>query len=224
MKNDISEFNEQLSSLRTSLPGVEVFEQVLADTGVHPENFIDFECAFAAGHLRAHRPGQILDIGSYRHFILGLLAHYEVTTVDVRSRQARLQSETVITCDAKSIALPDASVDAVVTLCAIEHFGLGRYGDSFDPRADTLSLREIIRVLRPGGMCIMTTTITRGKPAIAFNAHRIYTKEWIYSLTAGLTPVDERFYSHRYQRECAYDEVVDIPRLWDVYCGCFIKP
>jgi SAM-dependent methyltransferase len=223
MKDDITEFNRRISVLRESLPGVDVFEQVLTDTGDHPENFVDFECAFAAEHLRQFNPRKILDIGSYRHFILGLLAHYDVTTVDVRPRRARISSETVITCDAKSLPLGDSSVDAVVSLCAMEHFGLGRYGDPFDPHADTLSLREMIRVLRPGGVCLLTTTITRGKPSVAFNAHRIYTLEWVYELTRGLTPADERFYSHRYNRECSYDEVMDIPRLWDVYCGCFKK-
>ena len=43
-----------------------------------------------------------------------------------------------------------------------------------------------VRVLKPGGHLIFSTTITRARPAIGFNAHRIYSYEMLREFCAGL--------------------------------------
>lgn len=203
--------------------GFELFQEPLFESGDHPQNFVDHQCAFAAFHIRRAKPEKILDIGSYRHFILGLLAHYSVTNIDVRPRNPSAENEAVLTCDAKRLTLPDHSFDLVVSLCALEHFGLGRYGDEFDPGADQKAFAEMVRVLRPGGSLIFTTTLTRAAPSIAFNAHRIYSLSMLQSFCAGLTSAEERFYSHEKKEFCSFQEVTDKPRWWDIYCGCWKK-
>lgn len=45
---------------------------------------------------------------------------------------------------------PD-SLDAVVLLGALEHFGLGFYGDPIDDDGDTVTMQNIARWLKPGG-------------------------------------------------------------------------
>ena len=217
------EFDRNWEALKRDPRGFEVFPEPLFESGDHPENFIDYQCAFASAHIARLQPREILDIGSYRHFILGLLAHFPVTTLDVRSRKPTVDGETVLTGDAKRLHLPDGSFDLVLSLCAPEHFGLGRYGDEFDLDADRKSFSEMIRVLRPGGGLVFTTTITRAAPSIAFNAHRIYDHRMLQDLCAGLTCVEEKFYSHEKRGFCSRDEVTDKPRWWDVYCGCWEK-
>jgi SAM-dependent methyltransferase len=198
------------------------------EVGEHPAMWWDFECAFAAEHIARVKPDRILDVGSIRSFIAGLLSHYQVTTIDVRKRDALVENETVITSDAKHLDLPDASFDLVLSLCALEHFGLGRYGDEIDMDADTLAFAEMVRVLRPGGRLIFTTTIRRGVPVLAFNEQRIYNVDLIRSLAGSLTCEDERAYSRQLQRFCSLDELpADGPpstkSWWHVYCGCWIK-
>ncbi|NWF56588.1 MAG: class I SAM-dependent methyltransferase [Syntrophaceae bacterium] len=216
-------YTQQWEALNRDPRGFELFREPLFESGDHPQNFIDHQCAFAAFHLRRARPERILDIGSYRHFILGLLAHSPVTTIDVRTRTPAVENETVITCDAKKLALPDDFFDSVVSLCALEHFGLGRYGDEFDPSADRKAFSEMVRVLRPGGRLIVTTTLTRARPSVVFNAHRIYSRSLLQSFTAGLTLAEERFYSHEKKGFCSFQEITDKPRWWDVYCGSWEK-
>jgi SAM-dependent methyltransferase len=217
------QFDRNWEALNRDPRGFEVFREPLFESGDHPQNFIDYQCGFAALHISRRRPRKILDIGSYRHFILGLLAHFSVTTLDVRPREPVGTKETMLTGDAKRLNLPDDSFDLVVSLCALEHFGLGRYGDEFDRDADRNSFSEMIRVLRPGGRLIFTPTITRAAPSIAFNAHRIYDHRMLRELCADLTCVEERFYSHEKKGFCALEEVTDKPRWWDVYCGCWEK-
>jgi SAM-dependent methyltransferase len=193
------------------------------DSGDHPRSHVDFECEFAAAQLSRRRPGKILDIGSYRVFVLGLVANCPVTSLDVRARIPIVAGETVVTGDAKRIELPDRSVDCVLSLCAVEHFGLGRYGDAFDPAADRKAIAEIRRLLRPGGLLLLSTTVTRGRPTLSFNAHRIYTLELIHEMTAGMTPADEAFFSTSRCTPCRHSEVTTDPGKWDVYCGCLVK-
>ena len=218
-----AEYNRDLAGLKKNSRGFLIFREPVLDRGKHPENFVDYECAFAASHIGGANPGRILDIGSYRHFILGLLAHFPVTTIDVRKRKAISRNETLITGDAKKLNLPNDSFDLVLSLCSVEHFGLGRYGDEIDLSADQKAFLEMVRVLKPGGRLVFTTTITRAQPSIAFNAHRIYNREMLGSFCAGLRCVEEKFYSHKLQGLCSPEEVTADPKAWDVYLGCWEK-
>jgi SAM-dependent methyltransferase len=199
-----------------------VFEKYFSQVGEHPVSYIDHECAFAAKNVAKFNPSNVLDIGSYRHFILGMLAYKQVSTIDIRRREPATQNEIVITSDAKELNIQDASFDAIVTLCSLEHFGLGRYGDEFDLDADKKAVKEMIRVLKPGGILIFTTAITRAQPSIAFNGLRIYDYEMITEFCNGLTVVDECFISNKLGA-CSLEQITDLPIGWDVYCGCWKK-
>ncbi len=216
-------YERNMAELRCDTRWRHVFRDLHYDIGDHPDGYIDAECAFAARHISARKPQTILDVGSYRHFILGLLAHYQVTTVDVRKRRPVAGNEVVVTCDAKNLKLPGDSFDVVVSLSVLEHLGLGRYGDEFDPEADGKAFQEMIRVLGPGGHLIFSTSITRAQPTIGFNAHRIYSYEMIRAFCADLISVNEKFYSHKMRAFCSMEQVTSEVRLWDVYCGCWKK-
>ena len=218
------DYDRNLALLRQNPGPFQIFPEPVFESGIHPETFVDFECAFAAQNIQHSAPRSILDIGSYRHFILGLLAHFPVTTVDVRNRRPLSSNETVLTGDAKKLDLPDRSFDLVLSLCALEHFGLGRYGDAIDFQADGKAFREMTRVLKPGGHLIFSTTITRARPAIGFNAHRIYSYELLRDFCVGLILSDEKCFSHRLKSFCPREEVTSDPQGWDVYCGCWQKP
>lgn len=216
-------YEKDLASLEQDPRGWQILRDPWYEVGDHPFDYQAHESEFAAKHLARTAPRNVLDIGSYRLFVLGMLSSYAVTTIDVRPRESNLKNETVVTCDAKQLTLPDASFDAVVSLCAVEHFGLGRYGDSFDREADEKGIREMLRVLRPGGRLLLTTTLTRGEKAIAFNAHRIYTRDHIRGWAKGMEIEEEQYYSFSLKRYCSHDEITAEPGLLDIYMGCWRK-
>jgi SAM-dependent methyltransferase len=62
-------------------------------------------------------------------------------------------------------------------LHAIEHFGLGRYGDPIDASGHLRGLVNIHRCLRPGGTLYLSTPI--GPQRIEFNAHRVFAVRYL---------------------------------------------
>lgn len=222
-KEFMADYNKQLTQLRRNPRGFNIFRKLCYETGVHPTTYVDHECAFASYHISRLNPKNVLDIGSYRHFILGMLSHFKVTTVDVRGRAPISNNEVIVTCDAKKLNLPDNEFDVVISLCALEHFGLGRYGDKFDFNADKKAFEEMIRVLKPNGRLVFTTQLTRGKPSIAFNAGKVYDYEILRKFCDNLICEDEKFYSSKTGDFCSLEEVTTEPNKWDVYCGCWKK-
>jgi ubiquinone/menaquinone biosynthesis C-methylase UbiE len=113
----------------------------------------------------------------------------------------------------------------VVSLCALEHFGLGRYGDEFDMNADKKALSEMIRVLKPNGRLILSTTITRARPTIVFNAHRIYSHKMLRKFLNDLICEDEKFFSKRIGDFCSLNEITEKPKWYmiDLMDTDFVK-
>lgn len=218
-------YKSNLEQVRHQSRNFVVFEDYQNDTGDHPISYEDFECEFAAYHISKCTPKSILDIGSYRQFVIGLLSGYKVTTVDIRSRRKISDNETMLCCSATNINLPDDQFDMVLSLCALEHIGLGRYGDEFDLYGDKKAFNEIIRVLKPGGMLVFSTTITNASPSIYFNAHRIYNYDMIKQFCTGSLELEqEMFYSHQLGDYCRLDEITSSSdNVWSIYFGCWKK-
>ena len=59
----------------------------------------------------------------------------------------------------------------------VEHIGLGRYGDPLDATGDLKAMKELARVVAPGGTLLLVCPV--GRPRVVFNAHRIYSVEQI---------------------------------------------
>lgn len=193
------------------------------DVGRHPVRTQHLEFEFAAYCLRKINPLNILDIGSDRYFILGLLAHYNLTTLDFRQRKSMLDNEKIVTGNAKALHFSNNSFDTVVSLEAFPHFGLCRYGDDFDLDADIKAFKEMIRVLKPGGHLIFSTAITRAHPSIAFNARRNYNYAMIKEFCQDLECIEEKFIDRHELRYCLHDDITTDPDFFDYYIGCWKK-
>lgn len=137
-----------------------------------------------ARKIHLANPAKHVDIGSR---IDGFVAHVasfrEIEVFDIRPvtslipgilfRQADLMNRS------ESLA---EYCDSLSCLHALEHFGLGRYGDPIDPHGYAAGLGNMAKILRPGGLFYLSVPI--GKERVEFNAHRIFDPRALVRLAA----------------------------------------
>lgn len=128
---------------------------------------------WAAKKIYQNNPKEHLDIGSrVDGFISHLLVFRHVTVIDIRPLQSKVDNLSYQQGDITSLHFSDNSIRSLSSLHAIEHIGLGRYGDKIDAKGWQKALLEIQRVLQVGGKLYLGLPI--GKECVYFNAHRVF--------------------------------------------------
>ena len=95
--------------------------------------------------------------------------------------------------DVKKITLPDNSFDVAIAVSTIEHIGIGgRYGEYEDSRGDIIAINQMKRVLKPGGMVILTFPFSKYKICKPFC--RIYDLNTVKELIGDLLIEKEAYY------------------------------
>ena len=216
-------FQNQLKEAKENYGEFEVLSEYHDNRAAPPKKYNHFECEFASKKINQLDPRIILDIGSYRYWLIGIMAGYQVITLDVQNRDSILANERVITDDVLNIDLLPSSVDMVTSLCSVEHIGLGRYGDRFDLQGDKKAIQKLIQIIKPGGHFIFTVPVTLGKPCLNFNAHRIYSLEMIKKWSDKLVCEEEMFIKRKPLTICKESEITSRLGEFDVYCGCYRK-
>jgi hypothetical protein len=123
------------------------------------------------------KPKRHVDVGSrVDGFVAHVASFREIEVFDVRPittcvpgivfKQADLMRPVDLTTDKASCC------DSLSCLHAIEHFGLGRYGDPVDPSGYELGIANLALMLQFGGTLYLSTPI--GSARVEFNAHRVF--------------------------------------------------
>lgn len=127
-----------------------------------------------ASYIYEAKPMRHIDIGSR---IDGFVAHVavfrEIEVIDIRRMGVSPYRIRFLQVDLmKSNSSLFECCDSLSCLHAIEHFGLGRYGDPVDPNGHLKGFANLITMLKPGGKMYISFPI--GQPKIEFNAHRVF--------------------------------------------------
>lgn len=148
-------------------------------------------------YFRDRGPCWVLDIGSplAQNVALSCLPGVDVTVLDVRPNDdADMLGLRWRLATATSLPYDDASWDIVTSLWVMGHVGDGRYGDEFVVDGDLKMLKEIARVLRPGGTAIIGPGLVDDACGNIFNLHRIYSWPWLHKVfdEAGFDLVEQQ--------------------------------
>jgi SAM-dependent methyltransferase len=129
-----------------------------------------------ASFIHDKNPARHIDIGSR---IDGFVAHVasfrHIEVMDIRSlddighRNISFLKADLMDEGGTSVEMSDS----ISCLHAIEHFGLGRYGDPLDPNGHLKGFNNLIRMLKPGGTLYISFPIGRSNE-VHFNAHRVF--------------------------------------------------
>lgn len=150
---------------------------VLSDRGASAGNIRGHyfhQDLWAARRIERRRPQRHVDVGSrIDGFVAHLLCFMDVEIIDVRPMTSDVRGLRFLQGDVRSLAgIPSASLPSVSSLHAVEHVGLGRYGDPLDVRGSERAMHELARVLAPGGYLYLSVPV--GRPRVCFNAHRVF--------------------------------------------------
>lgn len=131
-----------------------------------------------AGWIYRNQPVRHVDVGSRIDGFIGHLAVFrEVEVLDIRPQPHAIPNIIFHQLDLMA-ELPETWIectDSLSCLHTIEHLGLGRYGDTIDPKGHEKGLAQLKRMVKPGGMLYLATPI--GPQRVEFNAHRIFAAE-----------------------------------------------
>jgi len=144
-----------------------------------------------ARRIFVNNPVVHLDVGSR---IDGFVAHVAsfraIQVADIRQLDSRIPNVTFRQADFMSPIPEDlvACCDSLSCLHAIEHFGLGRYGDPVRYDGYILGLDNLHRALKPSGRLYLSAPI--GPQRIEFNAHRIFSVAHLVECCTGRFRID----------------------------------
>jgi SAM-dependent methyltransferase len=160
-------------------------------TAVTPlDKYYFYQDTWAAGKILQIQPRQVVDVGSTA-LLVGVLSRiFPTTSVDVRPLPVTLQGLTCLQGSITQLPFADGSIELLSSMCVIEHIGLGRYGDPIDSQGSVKALKEVSRVVRPGGHFLFSVPLSH-TPGVSFNAHRIFSKPQILGLLPEFSLVEE---------------------------------
>lgn len=134
-------------------------------------------------HERA--PSRHVDVGSR---IDGFVAHVAsfraIEVIDIRPLKENITNVHFQQCDVMG-QLPASwlcSTDSLSCLHALEHFGLGRYGDPLDPDGWRKGFDNLASMVAPEGWFYLSVPI--GPQRTEFNAHRVFSIQTVLDLLA----------------------------------------
>jgi SAM-dependent methyltransferase len=163
------------------------------DTGETPiEPIYFYQDTWAFEKIIQQHPKSHVDVGSHHKFVALLSKVVPVTMVDIRPLSLPLDSLKFLEGSILDLPFEDESVSSLSSLCVLEHIGLGRYGDPFDPNGTEKAIEELKRVISPGGDLYVSIPID-DQNRIYFNAHRAFDEGYIIKLFDPLIVEEKRY-------------------------------
>ncbi len=136
-----------------------------------------------ASYIYNVNPKRHIDVGSsVSGFVSHVAAFREIEIIDVRplkdTGHANIKFKQMDLMDGTGV---EAEItDSISCLHAIEHFGLGRYGDPIDPQGHIKGFLNLLKMLKPNGTLYISFPIA-AHSQVQFNAHRVFESSEILS-------------------------------------------
>lgn len=132
-------------------------------------------------------PLKHVDIGSrVDGFVAHVASFRQIEVFDVRQMKSTFPGITFRQADLMSHSNSLKNYcDSLSCLHALEHFGLGRYGDPISPDGYKIGFSNMASMLKSGGSLYLSVPI--GTERVEFNAHRIFDLSGIVKLGESLS-------------------------------------
>jgi len=139
---------------------------------------------YVAQRIFLEKPEKHVDVGSrVDGFVSHLAVFRKVQVLDIRSLDSTVENIEFLQLDLMK-KLPKKFLeftDSLSCLHTLEHFGLGRYGDSVDASGHLKGLDNLAEIVAKDGTLYLSVPI--GPQRIEFNAHRVFSVDYIIRIT-----------------------------------------
>jgi len=130
-----------------------------------------------AQFVHDHNPARHLDVGSsVQGFVAHVASFRQLDVLDIRTLPPTNHPNIQYNRSDLQELSPEVNYDSISCLHALEHFGLGRYGDAIDPLGHLKGLDNLVNSLDPLGRLYLSFPIA-GESRVDFNAHRVFHPE-----------------------------------------------
>lgn len=177
-----------------------------------------------AREIHSRNPHRHIDVGSR---VDGFVAHVaSFRTIEVLDIRPLPPVQGIVFRRADLMQLPAdlvGAADSVSCLHALEHFGLGRYGDPVEFDGWLHGLRSLTRMLQPGGMLYLGLP-TGAEQRVEFNAHRVFSLPFLRDVLSNDFVVERCAFVHDdgHLTEQVDLRSTDAERGFGAHCGCSI--
>jgi SAM-dependent methyltransferase len=199
---EYAEIKRQAEKVGKDFPFTKLYpclEEKDGESGIITEHYF-LQDLFVAQKIFQINPSRHVDIGSR---IDGFVAHVasfrEIEVFDVRGQNLDIANIRFTRADltAEDFSFVDYC-DSLSCLHAMEHFGLGRYGDRLNYRGHLVGWDNMFRMLKQGGKFYFSVPI--GEQRIEFNAHRVFSVAYLLHLMEGRYDIDSFSYINNENR------------------------
>lgn len=151
-----------------------IYEDFMEQAGTATGHYFHQDLLVATFINKAN-PVRHIDVGSRMDgFVAHVASFREIEVLDVRPLKNTGHSQ-IKFMQANLMELDDSMIgicDSLSCLHALEHFGLGRYGDPVDPNGHLKGFGNFHKMLQPSGTLYVSFPI--GRNEVHFNAHRVF--------------------------------------------------
>lgn len=171
-------FRSQFKGQMTVMPCLHDWK----DNNGSVQNEYFWQDLIVAQNIFASSPKRHIDIGSrVDGFIAHVASFREIESFDIRPTRPDIPGVKVRQVDIMAASENFLeSCDSLSCLHALEHFGLGRYGDHIDVEGFSQGFKTMAGMLEPAGKFYLSVPI--GNPRVEFNGHRVSAPESILQL------------------------------------------
>jgi len=183
--SDYSKIKAQLTEMENDFPLARSFPCLTDryETNGELEKHYFHQDLFVAQRILQGSPNRHIDIGSR---VDGFVAHVAVSrkieVLDIRPMPFSADNIEFLQCDLMN-RIPSSLTeccDSLSCLHALEHFGLGRYGDPIDVNGHLVGFKNLSSMLTSGGTLYISVPI--GEQRIEFNAHRVFSIHYLLNM------------------------------------------
>lgn len=138
---------------------------------------------YVAQEIFKMNPARHVDVGSSVAGFVGHVASFrEIEVFDVRPLALEMRNLQFKKRDFMA-ELTDELIectDSLSCLHALEHFGLGRYGDPVDVNGHEKGFENLARMVKKEGMLYLSVPL--GPLRVEFNAHRVFSADYLFNM------------------------------------------